>query len=473
MKNETNAENILMNIAKDSPLETVVSHNARSPLGTKKRLLSYGLVLMCVLLSLLLAIFIAVSAVVLESHTYKRAARNEAYLAGVESAAVDIMKEAARENGLSKTMLMQHVQRDDIRKLAKKNAADAALVLKGSQVIYGDSFNAAALETDIYKFYEMQLPEPEVKEDSTVQDDAGETPTENPEKMPSENIDTTHAAEETDTTIQQTVPSEKSPQYPSETSNGAVGPVYAQDTAPLLGKEEEDPERAALREQADELAAEISLQIDTAVRVVDMEQVVYDYSDGSLIDWLRFMGRGGVLLPLVLLAVMLLLLYRQIWQRGFSLWLAAISISSGVALLICAAIIPAMGWMNLSIEPVQLNILCKSIVHGLLAELLAMTALWFVVGYIAVRATIGRPVSIKWLQALATKLRKAPDETAEADDEDSTTSNPEDNEELENTTAHTKSPINDSSRMAGNPDLLQTIKKAAADSTNSLLGRKR
>ncbi len=470
MKNETNMKNTLMNTTKEPPLGTVVSHNVKSPLGIKKRLLSYGLVLMCVLLALLLAVFIAVSAVVLESHTYKRAARDEAYLSGVESAAVDIMKEAAKENGLSKTMLMKHVQRDDIHKLAKKNAADAALVLKGSQVIYGESFNTAALETDIYKFYEMRLPEPEVKEDSTVQNDAGEASVENPETTPSEantpeGADVQQEVDIAATTTQQTEPSEKSSQSPPETSNDTINPIYAQDTAPLLGKTEEDPEREALRERADELATEIGAQIDTAVRVIDMEQVIYNYSDGSLIDWFRFMGRGGVLLPLVLLAVMLLLLYRQVWQRGFSPWLAAISISSGVALLICAAIIPVMGWMNLSIEPVPLNILCESIVHGLLAELLVMAVLWFVVSYIAVRAAIGRPVSIKWIQTMVTKLRKAPDETAEADGEDLSTTDPEDNEVPENTTVHAKSPIN-------NDNLLQTIKKAAADSTNSLLGRK-
>ncbi|WP_289466356.1 hypothetical protein, partial [Klebsiella pneumoniae] len=87
-------------------------------------------------------------------------------------------------------------------------------------------------------------------------------------------------------------------------------------------------------------------------------------------------------------------------------------IISGAVLLICAVIIPVMGWLNLSIEPVQLNILCESVIHGLLAELLVMAALWLVVGYIAVRTSIGRPVSIKWLQTLAAKLRKAPEETA-------------------------------------------------------------
>jgi len=358
------------------------------------RLLSFGLALICVFIALLLAAFVAVSAVVLESHTYKRAARDEAYLTGVESAVIDIMKDAARENGLSKTMLMKHVQRDDIHKLAKKNASDAALVLKGSQVIYGDSFNAAALETDIYKFYEMRLPEP-LKEISTT--------------------DGTSPAE--DETLE---------------------PIYAEDAAPLLGKTKEDPEREALREQADKLAAEISVQIDAAVRVIDMEQIVYDHSDGSLIDWLRFMGRGGVLLPVVLLGIVLLLLYRQVWERGFSPWLAGISIGSGSALLICAMMIPVMGWMNLSIEPLQLNILCESIIHGLLAELLVMAALWFAVAYIAIRAAMGRPVSTKWLQALISKLRKAPDEK---------------DEEPENLTVCSESPIGD--------DLLQTIKKSS------------
>lgn len=432
---------------------------AHPSMNKKQRLLSFGLVVACILLALLLAAFMAVSAVILESHTYKRAARQEAYLDGVTSAAIDIMKETAQEEGLSQTMLMKHVQRDDMEKLARQNASDAALVLKGSQVIYGDSFDRAALETDLYQFYEQQLSEP-AREPAE-----GQTEEQTTQNAPDAETDAAGEPSVDSTSGQQT---------------GNAGGFFH--------KTEEDPEREALREQCDALASKIGARIDTVIRVINMEQVVYEASGRMLLDWLRFMGRGGILLPLILLALGLLLLYRQVWERGFSPWLAVVGICSGAALLVCAALIPAGGWLNPDVEPVQLAILYKSMMRGLLTELTLMALLWFIIGYLAVRSALGRPVSTKKLRALLNRLKKTPDAEDSPEDETALSDHEENacegDPNVENATAPSISPINDSESdktpaFVNNTsndkhgDLFQTIKKAAADSTNALLGRKR
>ncbi len=109
--------------------------------------------LIAVVLAVLLSLCSVAGSVILDSHTYKSAAREDAYVEGIKSDIDEIVQNACEQTGLPEKIFEEQLADKNIEKLIKKNAANAALILKGRQAIYAISFDETALLQSMYDYY--------------------------------------------------------------------------------------------------------------------------------------------------------------------------------------------------------------------------------------------------------------------------------------------------------------------------------
>jgi len=119
----------------------------------KKNIQNALLSLIAVILSVLLSLCSIAGSVILDSHTYKSAAREDAYIEGVKSDIDAIVENICKQTGLPEEIFEEQLSDKNIEKLIKKNAANSALILKGRQAIYAFSLDETALLQSMYDYY--------------------------------------------------------------------------------------------------------------------------------------------------------------------------------------------------------------------------------------------------------------------------------------------------------------------------------
>lgn len=361
----------------------------------KKKLQAGVLSFAVLLLAGLLTVCMIAGSVILDPHTYKRAAREDNYLQSIEKMVAAEMQRAAAQTGLPEELLKKHTKPQAINKLAKRSAADAALVLKGRQVIYGSSFDRNALLADMNQHYREEFG----------------------------------------------IPAE------------------------------------GTRQQAlSDTASAIQEAVNTAVRVMDMEQIASDPAFSEPLSTLTFLGQGGILLTLLLMAVLLVFLYLRTNRRQFSHWLWGIGLSAGVCHLVAAGLVLSAGLSGAISDPDPLALLWKTMVQGVLTVLLLTAVFWLFIAFLSLRYALGKPILPQKLQERFVQWRAKNKNTK--DDHVGETTDPADASKLAkapnalNATNITNA--SDAAKaMENTADLSAVIRKAAADSLNTVLWRRR
>jgi len=120
---------------------------------TKKNMQNTLLSLITVILAVLLSLCSVAGSVILDSSTYKSAAREAVYVEGVKSDIDAIVENTCKQTGLPEEIFKEQLSDKNIEKLIKKNAGNSALILKGRQAIYAVSLDETALLQSMYDYY--------------------------------------------------------------------------------------------------------------------------------------------------------------------------------------------------------------------------------------------------------------------------------------------------------------------------------